>query len=288
VHILESSTLPRYLLIASNDNPPSQYHDLTTTSHANYPNDQMIWSGNWKDAQEYLQGNNSGRILETRLDADDGLHALFVETIQQDALSSFDFAKSTWRIWCAGRHVEWQYQTAWNEDNQYGSGSLVTLHFLGCITAGLTTGYSRTSDKKTLTYPTTKHQSLYGSVPHCHHDHHQSNCLSFLHLTPLALRARTPTSAGMLNILWGGNYTSKMNKKYAQGASKQHSFQDQLWLVAEKLFGFSRETARDLHKYLEENMLAIATDNLKGQCTEGHSCKNSSQELLQAIVGSSN
>jgi hypothetical protein len=282
VHILKNSTLSRYLLIASPDNPSFQYHDLTT----NYTNDQMILSGNWNDAQEYLQRSKSGRFLESRLDADDGLHTLFVETIQQDAQDSFDFAKSTWRIWCAGRHLEWQYETAWNEDNQ--NGSLVTLKFGGCITAGLTTAYSGTSDIESLTFPTTDHQSLHRSVATCRRDGPQSNCFSYLRLMPTALRARTPTSAGMLNVLWGNRTsTSKLNKQYTKGASKQHRVQDELWVVAEKLFGFSKETARDLHKYLEENMLEIATDNLKGQCTDNHSCKISSQELLQAIVDSS-
>lgn len=296
IRILENSSL-RYLLIAGNQNPPFQYHDLialltttTTTTTTSEDYQKTIWSGSWKEAQSYLLGksNNSGRVLETRLDADDGLHTLFVESIQQIADNSFDFQESTWKVWCAGRHLEWQYEIAWSEnklDVQYGS--LVTLKLRGCITAGLTTGFSRRSATQTLTFPTKKHQSMHAIVPSCKKEKY--NCLSYLPLTPSALRARTPTSAGMLNILWSNKTEigSKPHTTYTKGASKQQSIQDQLWMATETLFGFSKEVALDLHNYLERNMIAIAKDNLKGQCTDGHSCKNSSQELLRAIVESS-
>lgn len=111
--------------------------------------------------------------------------------------------------------------------------------------------------------------------------------MSFLQLAPSALRARTPTSAGMLNILWG-NHSHKpdVKNKYAAGASKQKAYQEQLWAVVSPLFGFTPDKARQVHKYLEQHMQAIAEDNLRGQCTEGHSCKNTSQQLLQEILES--
>ena len=116
----------------------------------------------------------------------------------------------------------------------------------------------------------------------------------------------TITTAGMLNVLWngesgnsgttvGGNKTAKSknnskdpkiynNKKYVRGASKQKQYQSPLWEVTKLLFGFSKHTAIHVHKYLSNHMLGIASDNLAGQCTKDHSCKNSTQMLLQTIV----
>lgn len=277
--ILEKSSLSQYLLIASNDNPHSHYIDITQDLSAN-----QVWSGSFKEAKTYL--GTSEQILETRLDADDALSKLFVKTMQQEVSKQFDFEHSTWRIWCAGRHLEWQYQTAWKGHGD--SGSIVSLQFVGCITAGLTTGY-RSSGSQQVSFPFAKHQSLYGSVKECGRKNHspRHNCLSFLQLAPSALRARTPTSAGMLNILWGNqSHKPDVKNKYAAGASKQKAYQEQLWAVVSPLFGFTPGKARQVHKYLEQNMQAIAEDNLRGQCTEGHSCKNTSQQLLQEILES--
>jgi hypothetical protein len=294
IQVLENSNLAPsyYLLIASNENPRSQYQSLLEDVKP-----VQVWSGSWVDAQEYIgrsadaveDDDEHYRILESRLDADDGLSRFFVETIQQEASDFFDFEPPTWRIWCAGRHVEWQFHTPWESSTAISDcGSIVTLQFVGCITAGLTTGYS---SRGRNTFPNTKHESLHVSVPDCGTSGSstmQSNCLSFLQLTPTALRARTPTSAGMLNVLWHQkNHTSRMTKNYLAGASKQHIFQERLWLVVDQVFGFSQETAREVRQYLQHHMRAIAHDNLQGQCTEGHSCKNTSQELLQTIVESS-
>lgn len=36
--------------------------------------------------------------------------------------------------------------------------------------------------------------------------------------------------------------------------------------------------------YLQEHMTGIAEDNLRGQCTKGHSCKRSSKVLLKKLL----
>jgi len=57
-----------------------------------------------------------------------------------------------------------------------------------------------------------------------------------------------------------------------------------LWEVVSSLFGYTLETSQKLHFYLNSHLQAIALDNLNGQCTSGHSCKKSSQLILQAII----
>jgi hypothetical protein len=321
LQLLNNSTLSKYILLATNDNPQMHYPSIlehlsnssssatsTSTSTSSVPVPVPVWSGNATRALEYLTPSPNVGILETRLDADDGISKFFVQAVQEEAMNDYFGTEpgNTWRIWCAGRHIEWQYDAPWKhhsgDEDEYkykDSGSLVTLQLLGCITAGLTQAYILPSEH--IPFPTSQHQSLYGSVTNCQaKDTPESNCLSILELTPSAFRARTPTSAGMLNVVWNGNNengnetsnsTKKtkviQNKHYVRGASKQQKVQETMWYISEQLFGFSQETAARVHKYLQNHMLEIATDNLRGQCTEGHSCKNSSQALLQAIVESS-
>ena len=74
-------------------------------------------------------------------------------------------------------------------------------------------------------------------------------------------------------------------KKYTKaGGKKQEALQVPLWRTVEHQFGLTQENARRLHSHIRTNMRAIAADNLKGQCTNGHSCKESSKEILQMII----
>ena len=57
-----------------------------------------------------------------------------------------------------------------------------------------------------------------------------------------------------------------------------------LWKVVSSLFGYTMGTFQKFHFYLDSHLQAIALDKLNGQCTSGHSCKKSSQLILQAII----
>jgi len=45
------------------------------------------------------------------------------------------------------------------------------------------------------------------------------------------------------------------------------------WKLMNDEFGVSVEGARAANRFVNENSMEIARDNEKGQCTEGHSCK---------------
>ena len=73
-----------------------------------------VWTGNVSLVEEAYQKSAAGAILlETRLDADDGLHYEFIETIQTEArnnLVDIDGVKGPnelWRVWCIHSNVEW-------------------------------------------------------------------------------------------------------------------------------------------------------------------------------------
>ena len=280
-----------HILIATNEIPKSQLEGLKTVKP------KQVWSGNLQQAWQYIQeteASPSRLVLETRLDADDGLHRRFVERMQASARQSLHDA---WRFWCTERHVEWQYASAWEstEKNDLDSpGSIVSLQFLGCITAGLTAGYFENSPSS-QTLPVIPHHELHRTLPECGKDgaKPQSKCWSYLKLVPGALRARTPTSAGMWNVLWRSEDNSTHSvqaqgpNRYLSGAAKQQVHQEKLWQAVQMFFGMSREQGKDIREYVKQHLRLIAADNLKGQCTKDHSCKNSTQQILKKIIESS-
>jgi hypothetical protein len=274
----------RYLLVASNENPNFQFRDLHDLDS------KTVWAGDLSSATRYIKskGEDNRYVLESRLDADDGLHKAFVESIQAEAVKTIGTSSSSWRLWCSSAHLEWQYESAWGSSKD--GGSLVLLKYTGCVTAGLTVGYLEDIDSS-IQIPTSKHNKLHLTLPSCgrHGEQPQDNCLSYLILKPGSLRARTATSAGMLNVILKNKNESLVSadtetEKYAVGAAKQKGYQDRLWTVALSSFGFLNDEARDLCRYFKEHLRAIAIDNLKGQCTGGHSCKNTTRLALQAII----
>lgn len=52
------------------------------------------------------------------------------------------------------------------------------------------------------------------------------------------------------------------------------------------LFKVSRKKAKKTREFIVGNVGKIAEDNLKGQCTPGHSCKNGTWAVLKSMTGS--
>jgi hypothetical protein len=93
-----------------------------------------------------------------------------------------------------------------------------------------------------------------------------------------AFRSRTMTSAGMHNIETKGAPTLESDEEYTL-------FSDKLWEhTIEDHFGIQTEQAKEAAKFMTANYLSTVRDNLKGQCTHGHSCKVSSMEKLQRTI----
>eukprot|EP00980_Cylindrotheca_fusiformis_P013845 scaffold3596_cov126-Cylindrotheca_fusiformis.AAC.3 len=266
-----------FLVLASNESPHSNYMDISKMN-----DDAIVLGGNLEQARKYLA--KSRNVLETRLDVDDGLNRFFVEDLQEAATSHLE-QTSQWKIWCASSFVEWQFQS-----KTLGSGSLVSLRASTCITAGLSVVYVIPEDhSKKLEVPSThKHSTLHETLPKCNPNKKTTTeCFEFFSLHPTALRARTPSSAGMRNILWpvaSLNPSAAGERRYRQVAASQKAAQAKLWKASDFFFDFDEPTARKIHGYLETHMKQIAQDNLKGQCTHGHSCKDDSRLLLQSIV----
>ncbi|CAJ1953973.1 unnamed protein product [Cylindrotheca closterium] len=301
-----------YLVIASNDNPHSEYWNIN--KHQANLGAKNIVGGNYTSAKEYMMKTRN--ILETRLDVDDGLNQFFVEELQDQASEHFDSyyskqkSNSPWKVWCSSTHFEWQFQPSemWEvkqDDPQTAppnvTGTLLSIRSTICITAGLSVAYvapdPAASGVQTLDLPSTqKHTAIHRNLPKCgskqaKDKHHSGGCVDFFNLVPTAIRARSPTSAGMYNILWPHhtheNFTEeppKLQDRYLKEAKRQAIDQAKFWKASEYYFDFGESSASRVHAYLSDHMKEIAEENLVGQCTHGHSCKNSSRLVLESIL----
>lgn len=214
-------------------------------------------------------------VLETRLDADDGLHIGFLQQIQSMAIRAFE--KETdlrWLYWCSRRHVAWHWNERPNdfEDSSLADwigsyGALVGMqHSSLCITPGITVGFA--VGVKEADVPVWAHDELIKKIRSTPVDQacgypDPENCLQFMeNFVFEAIRSRSPTSAGMLKI-----------------ALSKEEMANSWWLVfayfnmLHDSFGIRREPLKWINYYISDHLIEIAEDNLMGQCTTGHSCK---------------
>ena len=280
--------LPNAVLVASNNNPegwrcPHCISDITEKS---------VLVGSFDLVRSYHSSATFHSVLETRCDADDAISVDFVELLQTSATSGLRPLNNDWMVWCAENHLEWQYDSPWTtyQNDTKGKGALLALKAGHCITPGLTWGYTVNASRSDI--PVFKHQkirqviNLCGSRIGLDGETLLSKCLVRLGGEfPLALRARTPTSAGMEHVLIA-NVTEDRFPLDRLQHSKFRSTQNELWDVLGVLFGVTSENLWNVRTRIERNLFDIARDALEGQCTKGHSCKESSKEVLLRLSNS--
>ncbi|CAJ1947781.1 unnamed protein product [Cylindrotheca closterium] len=256
-----------------------------------------IFTGNLTWLQQAMALRNELPVLETRLDADDGLHQMYLDYVQGVARRRFDkdddSSAPDWLYWCIRRHLEW-HTPADNTTDPFllERGILIPIqHSLLCITPGITVGYNvRADPTKIPVYP---HDALLLKLSHRDANNQTAHncyppgkaetesdeetdslpCLDMAEAFLLgALRSRTWTSAGMMRV-----------EADAQVGSPEVI--RKLWLLLHKRFAVEPERVKELMKYFEANRKEIAQENLLGQCTTGHSCKDSAKQALQSYMG---
>lgn len=262
-----------YIVVASNANPEGFRHeqameDVTEIS---------VWVGDLNLVRESHANAQTRIVLETRLDADDGLHTNFVEYMQK-AAPQYIMHPLSWNIWCAYSILEWQYNSPFQSTGTTEAGYWVGIKQPGCVTPGLTMVYGKDVAREDL--PRGTHQNLHKVVVSCKNFANDHCLRRFDELKPGAIRARTPTSAGMSNVIVGKHGQRKLYRL----AEAQASLQAKIWMGVETIFSVSTQNVKEVRKYLTDHLKVIAADNLKGQCTKGHSCKSTSKDILKAIM----
>jgi hypothetical protein len=261
-------------------------------------------------------------VLETRLDADDAINLDYFWTLQYEALwklipninyvdvqidsktvvvgdeDDVDVEQTArWLYWCPNTHVQWNPSIS-DVSSSANPGMLQVYKMPNvCVTAGLTLGFAVGTKEENV--PRYSHTAIYWEITTHHlnngtnsstqatesHDIHDcglypsSQCAIFVEDPRVAaFRSRAMTSAGMHNIEAKGVPSVEADEKYKR-------FADKLWVRAiEDNFGIHTEQVREAANFMTANYLGTVRDNLKGQCTHGHSCKVSSLEKLQRTV----
>jgi Putative rhamnosyl transferase len=302
--------LPNAYLVGSNGNflhwrDGKQGRDLA--SH-------RVYTGNRTLLEAAMALATQLPVLETRLDADDGLHVQYIETLQkvayeqvfspppplplpvqeQDQQQSPPKSRLKWKHWCADRNVEWRssiiappVRNNSNNNNIPLSSSMLYGKIMGpvhdhwCITPGLTTAYAVGTTIEQV--KNNKHhllRKMFQSTPLSPEQScglpDSSQCVDILKdLYPFeAIRARTPTSAGMKDVLRGAG------AKEEEDTAVDEAIWDNLYTY----FRIQREKVQFAQEYFPQHLVEIAKDNLVGQCTTGHSCKETSKTQLREII----
>ena len=190
-----------------------------------------------------------------------------------------------WLYWCTRRHLEWHSSLNQTTDDPVVDVSAGVLspveHSKLCVTPGITVGYNIGVEAKDV--PVYSHNSLLANIGNTRDCYGNENgddfsgapgCLDLVErLLFCALRSRTWTSAGMRNVL--------LESRYLPG----DELMSKLWELLEERFAIDRTRALVTQSFLVDHRKQIAYENLLGQCTSGHSCKEEAKNELRRIAG---
>lgn len=256
-----------------------------------------IYSGDRTRLEQAHSARETRAVLETRIDVDDGLHLEYFENIQAEALSKLRWAPDQadrrtqrWIYMCSLRSIDWNpTPRSHNVDPHNEFGVFIprkSPHV--CITPGITIGVSIGVQESEV--PRFGHFDLVRNLRNGGSKNRvqcgagsRTKCLRLL-ASPFfgAMRSRTPTSAGMRDILLDGDrFERRLDSSVTNNAT---------WLTVElwKSFHCRLDHVVRTNLHLQVHVVDIAADNLRGQCTKGHSCKNSTKDALLNLLLATN
>jgi hypothetical protein len=204
-----------------------------------------------------LNSQNRRLLLQTRLDADDGLHRKTLGKIQEVARALPNDYDVGWQIVCAGLHFEWR-----NDDitsfNVTTAGKLRLVQEAICVTPGYTLIKHRNSTSINFpTLPRIGHHLVNREWPECLQNatgNATTDCWTKLRRRyPAAIRGRTITSAGMSRIETQPSERVWDNQTYM------------LWGLVQRDYGILPERALETSLHLQQHLIPIVEENLRGQ-----------------------
>jgi hypothetical protein len=191
----------------------------------------------------------------------------YLRDIQSRGTDIFVRDKPNWLVFCAQAAMEWRMYT------KEAYGSITNIQKTICISPGLTVAFPAGAFDRVN--PGYREHTVVGETINklkmresCgYNETSKSKCLVILNAESSngsfpVIRARTPTSTGMGKVLVSNHEMSKEAKKTMDRLT-----------VLQVDYNISRDGLQWLNKYMEEHVVDISTENLKGQCTKGHSCK---------------
>ena len=214
------------------------------------------------------------------------------DTDNENSGQAIKTTTARWLYWCPATSVQWIPSSS-DKITSNNPGTLQVLQMpQTCITPGLTLGFAMGTREETV--PRYTHDKIFYQIailhnnsntmtkPHDMHDcglYPSSKCVILVDRPKVsAFRSRVMTSAGMHNIETSGVPGMKTDDHYVENTSR-------LWeSKIEENFHIQTLKVKEVADYLLANYLATIQDNLKGQCTHGHSCKLSTMEKLQMTI----
>jgi hypothetical protein len=250
-----------------------------------------LWHGTLDVLKDYHDASQTRTVIETGLDADDGLSLTFVSALQQQAAS---VDSDSWRIWCIQNFTEWHMLSPYKNYPMKESGYLKSVDAASlkiCVTPGLSRSMGpnvlngkdgvpkRSQPIDQLGNRFFEKHDLVRTLPQCSR-HRSSSCWQFLASDSAqdaqAIRSRTPTSAGMKGLaLSAAEKVLPQNVVIVEAAFRNATMQT---------FSLDEIEIQQRRKEMVENMRDIVLDAIRGQCTLGHSCKASSIQRLQDLM----
>lgn len=315
-------------------------------------NNHTLWWGDDAIVRDYFQNAQRKILLETGLDADDGLAIHFLEDMQ---LATARLARriqsrvaSWWRIWCIESVDEWQFfgqndNVITNQTDHsvlpaiasalpganYGTIQPVEDVRTFCRTPGLTRvstahqkrykdltvfakgdSYSQAETREDGTGFFINHFEINRLIRRCQ-DRFPENvkakdvvhrCFSFMQTNyTQAIRARSPTSTGMLGVAppphhhstTQSNTRDEINTTSSDEAMPDDSSDPAVntadpeldeWKRASIRFGLSKQIIGESRSRILANLPLILKDGLTGRCTPGYSCKNEAKDALKSLL----
>ena len=228
---------------------------LTATVDLQSLNHSLVESGNTRTLMRAARAMASKVLIHTRLDADDGLDRHVLKALKSMAVRQLSHVPSDskgWVSYCIHRHFEWHSVVPFANETYTSNpaGNLLLVQRDHCVTPGLTYAFAPGVSFSQL--PTAEHQRLGEVIPACESDTHIA-CLHRLDefKGPVAIRARTLTSAGMNDI----------GRDFNPNISSVPVF----WKYLASNFDITYQSLADTQLYLNKHAAAIAKDNLVGQ-----------------------
>jgi hypothetical protein len=236
--------------------------DINTTS---------LWHGRIDVLKDYHDAAQTRTVIETGLDADDGLALSFVSTIQRQAAS---LDPHSWRIWCISKHTEWHVFAPFKNYPMKDSGyvrSVDAKKLKICVTPGLSRSMGPGVHDRKGGVPKPS-QSIDDLGNHFFEKQFLTSAAAH---EAQAIRSRTPTSAGMKGL------ALPSSKVLPQSAVLVEAV---FWNDTMQSFSLDGAEIRQRRMDVLDDLSDIVLDAIRGQCTLGHSCKASSVQRLQDLM----
>jgi hypothetical protein len=236
----------------------------------------LVESGDKNLLVRAARESRSKVLVETRLDADDGLANVLLDHMQKSAVENFrgwnaSANEQGWMVECIRYHLEWHYDMHSNETKDQSGWLNMEKTPSFCVTPGLTLAQAPGSNRTNFN-TVGAHDKIVGRYSRCH-DEQRTSCFRMMNelneTQPSAIRSRTPASSFMRGV---------------GVKKKERETPEAYWDSLETMFSIQRTTLAETRNYLVGNVQAIAKENLESQCHGMNSCGEVAKKRLAELA----